>query len=117
METTPRSEPVRMTKDELDALPIGSVVMTITDPDTFGVYEQRVWQKFGGSRDWQFGNRRHEWQSTDGGFVRVGEQHGTGFASTRSVVVLYVPDESVTAAIESAHRNYRAIAQERGGYV
>ena len=57
-----------ITPDELDALPVGSVVMSIMqDP-----HEQRVWQRFGGEPDWQFGMPRHDWQSTDGGFVRVG---------------------------------------------
>ena len=79
----------------LDSLPIGSVVMTETDPEKFGAHEQRVWQKFGGEPDWQFGVPRHEWQSTDGGFVRVDEaadgRHS--FATNRRVTVLYVPDQ------------------------
>lgn len=73
----------------LDSLPIGSVVMTET-LRSFGALEQRVWQKFGGAPDWQFGIPRHDWQSTDGGFVRVGDP-AAGLAFNRRFTVLYVP--------------------------
>jgi len=79
---------------EVAALPVGSVVMTETDAEVFGVYEQRVWQKFGGVPEWQFQHPRHDWQSTDGGFVRVGdsERHGAPvFAMSRRVRLLYAP--------------------------
>ncbi len=83
-----------MTKAEIDALPVGSVVMTETDPETFGVYEQRVWMRHGGHGDWQFPQyKRHDWQATDGGFQRMGEQYGSGFACNRIVTVLYRPDQ------------------------
>lgn len=79
--------------DMLDELPTGSVVMTETFPD-FGAYEQRVWQKFGGEPSWQYPDfRHHEWQSTDGGFERVGTEprcRGT-FTMGRKVTVLYRP--------------------------
>lgn len=82
-----------LTPDEINALPIGSVVMTETIIESFGAYEQRVWQKFGGQPDWQFGMPRHEWQSTDGGFERVGnaERHRGQFGFNRRVTLLWVP--------------------------
>lgn len=110
LETTARFMPT----DELEALPIGSVVMTVTER-SFGVYEQRVWQKFGGSKDWQFGFPRHEWQSTDGGFVRTGEQqrYRAHFAHHRAVVVLFVPDEATSKRIASAHSEWLANSRTR----
>jgi hypothetical protein len=113
--TTATPEPaVRyLTQDEIDALPIGSVVMTTTDPEHFGLYEQRVWQKFGGAREWQFGQPRHEWQSTDGGFVRVGAQQITGFALSRRVVLLFEPDEATSSAIVNARRDFLFAEQQR----
>jgi len=96
----------KMTREELDALPIGSVVMTMTDPVTFGVYEQRVWQKYGGAREWQFGRPAHDWQSTDGGFVETGHMQvpfAWSFAFNRRVLVLFTPDEATTRSIIEAH--------------
>ena len=86
-------EPQSLTPEEINALPIGSVVMTETHVDRFGAYEQRVWQKFGGDPDWQFGVPRHEWQSTDGGFERVGnaERHRGQFGFNGRVTLLWVP--------------------------
>lgn len=82
-----------LTPDEINALPIGSVVMTETIIESFGAYEQRVWQKFGGGPDWQFGMPRHEWQSTDGGFERVdnADRHRGQFGFNRRVTLLWVP--------------------------
>lgn len=83
------------TTDELDALPVGSVVMTETNPVTFGVYEQRVWMRHGGVGDWQFPQfKRHDWQSTDGGFQEMDAPvHVRGLWTTnRRVTVLYRPE-------------------------
>lgn len=74
---------------DLDALPVGSVVMTLM---TVAPYEQRVWQKFGGEREWLTGWRRHEWQSTDGGIVRVGDPADCICLGPRRLVLLYRPD-------------------------
>ncbi|UOQ58113.1 hypothetical protein MUN78_04505 [Leucobacter allii] len=77
---------------EVQALPVGSVVMTETDPAVFGAYEQRVWQRFGGEPDWQFRSPRHEWQSTDGGFQRVEDRDWPPvFSNNRRVRLLYTP--------------------------
>jgi hypothetical protein len=57
-----------ITVEELDALPVGSVIMTTYDRGRS--IERRVWQKFGQEPEWQFGMPRWEWQSTDGGFQR-----------------------------------------------
>jgi hypothetical protein len=85
-------EPEWLSPHEVRALPVGSVVMTETDPESFGVYEQRVWQRFGGAPDWQFQHSRYEWQSTDGGFVRVSDaERGPAFAVNRRVTLLYSP--------------------------
>lgn len=82
-----------LTPEQINALPVGAVVMTETDPATFGVYEQRVWQKFGGVPEWQFGFPRHEWQSTDGGFEQVGQsdRHRGQFGFNRRVTLLWMP--------------------------
>lgn len=106
---TTTAEPRYMTVDEINALPIGSVVMTVTDPAEFGLYEQRVWQKFGGTPDWQFGVPRHEWQSTDGGFARHEprtRERGPVFAENRKLVVLYLPDAATTSAILGARQAF-----------
>ncbi|OIU88624.1 hypothetical protein [Microbacterium sp. AR7-10] len=88
----PAEKPI-LTPEDINALPVGAVVMTETNPATFGVYEQRVWQKFGGVPEWQFGFPRHEWQSTDGGFERVGQpDYLRGrFGFNRHVTLLWVP--------------------------
>lgn len=89
-----------LTPEEINALPVGSVVMTETDVVRFGAYEQRVWQKLGGQPDWQFGVPRHEWQSTDGGFERVGElaRLRGRFGFNRRVTLLWVPVKQEGAA-------------------
>lgn len=79
-----------LTAEQVLALPIGSVVMATTRR-SFGVYEQRVWMRYGGEPGWQFGNHRHEWQSTDGGFQRVEDaQHPPVFTWNRAVTLLHI---------------------------
>ncbi|WP_449278015.1 hypothetical protein [Leucobacter sp. GX24907] len=92
--TTAAREPFDpyLTPDEVKDLPVGSVVMTETDPEVFGFYEQRVWQRFGGEPDWQFKSPRHDWQSTDGGFQRVADRDWPPvFAQNRRVRLLFTP--------------------------
>ncbi|MCC4906949.1 hypothetical protein [Microbacterium sp. cx-59] len=119
MATTPPSEARWMTVEEIDALPIGSVVMTVTDPEHFGLYEQRVWEKHGGTREWQFGSPRKEWQSTDGGFQRtdVEQRHRALFATNRKVIVLFVPDADTSAAIGRAHDDFTRAQRGRERHV
>lgn len=95
-----------MTAAELNALPIGSVIMTVTEPASFGFYEQRVWQKFGGSREWQFGVERHDWQSTDGGIIRVG--NAPDFYNRKIVVLFEATPEIQNDSLE-AHDKFLAI--------
>lgn len=87
------SEPEVITSAaELAALPPGSVVMTEVFIERKGVTERRVWQKFAGEPDWQFGHPRHEWQATDGGFERVGEAYAGTWLINRRATVLYRPE-------------------------
>ncbi len=88
------------TPEELDALPVGSVVMTETRRGFGGGYEQRVWMRHGG----QGSPLIHDWQSTDGGFQRVGEpEHARGmWAVNRNVTVLYRPDAPSLGADDQA---------------
>ena len=88
------------TAAELDSLPIGSVVMTETHRGFGGGYEQRVWMRHGG----QGSPLIHDWQSTDGGFQRVGEpEHARGmWAVNRNVTVLYRPDAPSLGADDQA---------------
>lgn len=106
------TEPRIMSREELNALPIGSVIMTFTDPERFGLYEQRVWEKFGGAREWQFGNPKHEWQCTDGGFVRVGNDP---MFDNRKILVVFEATSEIEADILAAHDNFRAIRREIDG--
>ncbi len=72
-----------------DDLPVGSVVMTET-LDGFGSLERRVWMRHGGGDS----GLLHDWQSTDGGFQRMGAApHARDlWALNRRVIVLYRPD-------------------------
>ncbi len=79
------------TAEDMDALPVGSVVMTLM---TVEPYEHRIWQKFGGSREWLSGWPRHEWQATDGGFVRVGQPADCPLMGPRIATLLYRPESS-----------------------
>lgn len=100
------AEPRIMSREELNALPVGSVIMTFTDPENFGLYEQRVWEKFGGARGWQFGEPKHEWQSTDGGFVRVGNDP---IFDNRKILVVFEATAEIEQDILEAHDKFREI--------
>jgi hypothetical protein len=101
-----------MSNDELNSLPVGSVIMTVTEPESFGLYEQRIWEKFGGVQEWQFGMPRHEWQSTDGGFVRVGNDP---LFDNRKIVILFEATEDTERAIRGAHEAFRAVRRRIDG--
>lgn len=74
---------------QVHALPVGSVIMTETDPEVFGVYEQRVYHRLGGESGWQYMTSRYERPLREGGLQQIEELRG--FCGGQRVRLLYTP--------------------------
>jgi hypothetical protein len=72
-----RKAAVVTTAEELDALPVGSVVLD---------YQGRSWQKYEPRQTGVY--EYHEWQCPDGGFVRAG--NSAFWIENHRLTVLYV---------------------------
>lgn len=102
------------TAEQMNALPIGSVVLS-TDPRQSA---SRAWFKYGRLPEFQFGNERFEWQSTDGGFIRTPGDVQYALIGMQVWTLLFRPDAPAPGIVDDEQVDALAYQVcQKGGHI